>query len=95
MTPYWLSVSCDEGKIYSVPGGGAPGAIHERSRTWVAPRNGRIVAAAAHAHGGALSVDVAEQGCGPLCVLDRALRAARGPDLRSSRRCCTSRRRAA
>ena len=66
VTPYWLSVSCDDGKIYSVPGGGAPGAIHERSRTWVAPRNGRIVAAAAHAHGGALSVDVAEQGCGPL-----------------------------
>jgi plastocyanin len=64
--PYWLSVSCDDGKIYSVPGGGAPGSVHERSRTWVAPRNGRIVAAAAHAHGGALSVDVTERGCGPL-----------------------------
>ena len=66
VTPYWLSVSCEDGKIYSIPGDGAPGSVHERSRTWVAPRDGRIVAAAAHAHGGALSVDVAEEGCGPL-----------------------------
>jgi plastocyanin len=66
VTPFWLSVSCEQGKIYSVPGGGVPGSVHERSRTWVAPRDGRIVAAAAHAHGGALSVDVAERGCGPL-----------------------------
>jgi plastocyanin len=63
VTPYWISVSCADGKIYSVPG---DGGVHERSRTWVAPRDGRIVAAAAHAHGGALSVDVAERGCGPL-----------------------------
>jgi plastocyanin len=63
VTPYWISVSCDAGKIYSVPG---DGGVHERSRTWTVPRDGRIVAAAAHAHGGALSVDVAERGCGPL-----------------------------
>jgi plastocyanin len=66
VTPVWISVSCDDGKIYSVPGDGGSGSTHERSRTWVAPRDGRIVAAAAHAHGGALSVDVAEAGCGPL-----------------------------
>jgi plastocyanin len=63
VTPYWISVSCAAGKIYSVPG---DGGVHERSRTWTVPRDGRIVAAAAHAHGGALSVDVAERGCGPL-----------------------------
>jgi plastocyanin len=68
VTPYWLSVSCDDGKIYNVPGGAGAGSTHERSRTWVAPRHGRIVAAAAHAHGGALSVDVAERGCGPLAT---------------------------
>ena len=61
VTPYWMSVSCREGKIYSVPG---EGIVHERSRTWVVPRGGRIVAGAAHAHGGALSVDVADQRCG-------------------------------
>ena len=61
VTPYWISVSCENGKIYSVPG---DGIVHERSRTWVVPRGGRIVAGAAHAHGGALSVDVADQRCG-------------------------------
>ena len=65
VTPYWISVSCAAGKIYSVPG---DGGVHERSRTWTVPRDGRIVAAAAHAHGGALSVDVAERGCGPLAT---------------------------
>jgi plastocyanin len=63
VTPYWISVSCAAGKIYSVPG---DGGVHARSRTWTVPRDGRIVAAAAHAHGGALSVDVAERGCGAL-----------------------------
>jgi plastocyanin len=61
VTPYWISVSCADGKIYSVPGSGG---VHERSRTWVVPRGGRIVAGAAHAHGGALAVDVADQRCG-------------------------------
>ena len=44
---------------------------------------GRIVAAAAHAHGGALEVDVADERCGGrrLLVLDGALRPPRGPDL--------------
>jgi plastocyanin len=54
-------VSCADGKIYSVPG---DGAVHERSRTWVVPHDGRIVAGAGHAHGGALSVDAADQRCG-------------------------------
>lgn len=63
VTPYWISVSCAFGKIYSVPGGGSPGALHTRSRTWVVPRSGRIVTAAAHAHGGALRVSVSKRGC--------------------------------
>jgi len=58
VTPYWISVSCAPSKIYSVPGGGSPAATHRRSRTWVAPRSGWIVAAGAHAHGGALRVSV-------------------------------------
>ena len=62
--PYWISVSCHRNKIYSVPGDGGPGAVHRRSRIWVAPRGGRIVAAGAHAHGGALGVSVSEPRCG-------------------------------
>ncbi len=61
VTPYWISVSCADGKIYSVPG---DGGVHELSRTWTVPRAGRIVAGAAHAHGGALNVDVADERCG-------------------------------
>lgn len=60
VTPYWISVSCNAGKIYSIPG---DGTVHELSRTWRVPRGGRIVAGAAHAHGGALEVDVADERC--------------------------------
>ena len=60
VTPYWISVSCADGKIYSVPG---DGGVHELSRTWTVPRGGRIVTAAAHAHGGALAVDVTDERC--------------------------------
>jgi plastocyanin len=70
VTPHWISVSCAFGKIYSVPGGAGPGAVHTRSRTWTVPRGGRIVTAAAHAHGGALSVDVSERGCGEMLSSD-------------------------
>jgi plastocyanin len=61
VTPYWISVSCAQGKIYSVPGGGGPAATHQRSRTWVVPKSGRIVAAGAHAHGGVLRVSVTDR----------------------------------
>jgi plastocyanin len=71
VTPYWISVSCDDGKIYSVPG---DGGVHELSRTWTVPRGGRIVAAAAHAHGGALGVDVADERCGGRPLLSSVAR---------------------
>ena len=68
VTPYWISVSCADGKIYSVPG---DGGVHELSRTWTVPRGGRIVTAAAHAHGGALNVGVTDERCGrPLLSSD-------------------------
>jgi plastocyanin len=66
VTPYWISASCAKGKIYSVPGGGGPDSVHRRSRTWVVPKSGRIIAAAAHAHGGALRISAARKGCGEL-----------------------------
>jgi plastocyanin len=65
VTPYWISVSCAQNKIYSVPGDNAP-EIHRKTRTWVVPRSGRIVAAGAHAHGGALNVSVSSARCGEL-----------------------------
>ena len=79
VTPYWISVSCAFGKIYSVPGGDSPGAVHTRSRTWVVPRSGRIVTAAAHAHGGALRVNVTRQGCGEMLASDARYGAADDP----------------
>jgi len=63
--PYWISVSCAQGKIYSVPGGGAPDSTYARSRTWTVPKSGRIVAAAAHAHGGAIRISASSR-CGEL-----------------------------
>jgi plastocyanin len=63
VTPYWISVSCAGSKIYSVPGDGAP--VYRKSRTWTVPKSGRIVAGAAHAHGGALKVG-ASNACGEL-----------------------------
>jgi plastocyanin len=63
VTPYWISVSCARNKIYSVPGDGAP--TYAKARTWTVPKTGRIVAGAAHAHGGALKVGVANA-CGEL-----------------------------
>jgi plastocyanin len=68
VTPYWISVSCARNKIYSVPGDGD--ATHQRTRTWTVPKSGRIVAAGAHAHGGALKVSVARAGCGELLSSD-------------------------
>jgi hypothetical protein len=65
VTPYWISVSCAGSKIYSVPGRGAAGATYAKSRTWTVPTSGRIVAGAAHAHGGALKVGVSSA-CGEM-----------------------------
>lgn len=63
VTPYWISIGCDNGKIFNVPGGGAGGRLHRRSRSWTVPSDGRIVAAGAHAHGGAHDVALAQPGC--------------------------------
>jgi plastocyanin len=69
VTPYWISVSCAQNKIYSVPGDAKP-ATDTKTRTWVVPRNGRIVAAGAHAHGGALRIGVTSRRCGELLSSD-------------------------
>jgi plastocyanin len=79
VTPYWISVSCARNKIYSVPGGGATDSIHRETRTWTVPKSGRIVTAAAHAHGGALKVSAARAGCGALLSSDARYGAADDP----------------
>jgi plastocyanin len=63
VSPYWISVSCARNKIYSVPGAGRP--TYAKTRTWTVPESGRIVAGAAHAHGGALKVGVSDA-CGEM-----------------------------
>jgi plastocyanin len=70
VTPYWISVSCARNKIYSVPGDGTAATTHRETRTWTVPKSGRVVAAGAHAHGGALKVSVTRAGCGELLSSD-------------------------
>lgn len=65
--PLWLSVlPCRDSPDpqYSVPGGGAPGSTHYRSRDWKLPVEGRIVAMGGHMHGGARNLTVSEPRCG-------------------------------
>ena len=62
--PYWVSIGCSSGKSFNVPGGGAPGSKYQRSRRWTVPRNGRIVAGAAHAHGGVYGIGLTDEACG-------------------------------
>jgi plastocyanin len=64
VTPHWVTTSCNRDRIYDVSGGGAPGSEHHQTRMWTVPRDGRIVAAAAHAHGGARTFTVDQPRCG-------------------------------
>jgi plastocyanin len=64
--PLWLSVMpCEDSPDpqYSVPGGGAPGSTHFRSRTWRLPVSGRIVAIGGHLHGGGRRLKVEQPAC--------------------------------
>jgi plastocyanin len=63
--PLWLRANgCDPQSSYTVPGGGAPGSADVRSYDWRMPISGRIVAAGAHLHGGAKSLNITEPRCG-------------------------------
>lgn len=62
--PYWLDVvNCLTDPIYNVPGGGAPGSVHERSGSWTVPTAGRIVAGSGHMHGGGKDLRVSQPTC--------------------------------
>lgn len=62
--PLWLRANgCDPQSSYTVPGGGPPGSIDVRSHDWKVPISGRIVAAGAHLHGGAKSMEVTQPRC--------------------------------
>jgi plastocyanin len=80
--PYWLSVvPCVSDPQYTVPGGGAPGSIHKRSKTFAMPVGGRIVAVGGHLHGGSHSLVLSQPACGnrTLAVNDPAYGAAEDP----------------
>lgn len=69
--PLWLRASgCDPLSSYTVAGGGAPGSVDERSHDWTIPTSGRIVAAGAHLHGGALGLSVSQPRCDDRTLLD-------------------------
>ena len=63
--PYWLDVrNCNADPIYSVPGGGAKGAVNRQTYEYKMPESGRIVAGGGHVHGGARKLKVSEPDCG-------------------------------
>ncbi len=72
VTPYWLDVSgCHAGGgIFSVPGGAPPGAVDRRTVSWRVPRDGLIVEAGAHLHGGAEGMALTQPACGDRTLLD-------------------------
>ncbi len=62
--PLWLRANgCDPQSSYTVPGGGAPGSVDTRSYDWKVPINGRIVAAGAHMHESAKSMQIRQPRC--------------------------------
>ena len=64
VTPYWLSVvPCVSDPQYTVPGGGKPGQVHMKSKTFTMPRAGRIVAVGGHLHGGAHDLRLSQPAC--------------------------------
>lgn len=65
VTPYWLSVvPCISDPMYTVPGGGKPGTVAKRSKTFTMPKAGHIVAVGGHLHGGSYGLRLSEPGCG-------------------------------
>jgi plastocyanin len=79
VTPYWVTLGCDEGKIFNIAGGGKPGSVERRARDWTVPQSGRIVAGMAHAHGGTLGVGLSRPHCGELLSSDPQYGAADDP----------------
>jgi hypothetical protein len=64
VTPYWLSVvPCVSDPQYTVPGGGKPGTVHLKSKTFTMPKAGRIVAVGGHLHGGAHDLRLSQPAC--------------------------------
>jgi len=63
--PYWLDVvNCNADPIYNVPGTAAKGSTHTRSRDFVVPEAGRLIAGGGHVHGGARELTITEPECG-------------------------------
>ncbi len=64
VTPYWLSVvPCVSDPQYTVPGGGRPGTLHRKSKTFTMPKPGHIVAVGGHLHGGSHELRLTQPAC--------------------------------
>src|SRR4051794_38887713 len=60
--PYWVGVTrCMADPIFNVPGGAA--GDFAQKRDWVVPRDGRLVAAESHMHGGARELSLTQPAC--------------------------------
>jgi hypothetical protein len=54
--PLFVDITGCGNSTYDVPGGGGPGSIHTKSRTWRAPQNGMAVFSAGHLHDGGIDI---------------------------------------
>jgi plastocyanin len=62
--PVWLDVrDCNLDPVFDVPGGGRPGSTYQTSKTWTAPRAGRLVMGLGHLHGGGHELRLTRPDC--------------------------------
>ncbi len=57
--PYFFDVTgcwSNSASEYQVPGGGGPGSVHEKSKTYAMTRDGTIVAGIGHVHAGGIDI---------------------------------------
>lgn len=69
VTPFFLDVTGCGNSEYDVPGGGGPGSIHTRSRTWTAPWEGYLVTAGGHVHGGGIDIRIRDEADALECAM--------------------------
>jgi hypothetical protein len=65
--PIWLDIkNCRADPVFNVPGTGRRGSVVTRTADFRMPESGRFVAGGGHLHGGGISLDVTDVGCGSI-----------------------------
>jgi hypothetical protein len=68
VTPYWFDLNdCPGNGQYTVPGGGEPGSIDTRTKRFVLPKDGKLVAVRGHMHDRGIDVTLTDGAGNVLC----------------------------